>query len=168
MRVRKMMVAGLALLLAIALPAVTGASSQAHPRTSAGPPTAAVAKSNRLPRLLTLDFSSTFAVRPAMIVPTGDGWVYFTGRHGRNSHIHWKKWTRSKAQAVVTQWMRTGVGMESTGRRATVLAFRVRKGRFTRMTVRYYAGDLGWDPGHKLYVDHYRLTPAPYGYSWGG
>jgi hypothetical protein len=114
-----------------------------------------------------MDFSRSFGLRPASITPTGDGWVFMSGLKGRYSHIHWKQWTKTRAQAVVIRWMRTGDGMKIKGRRATVLAFRVRKGRFTRMTVRYRAGDEGWNPGHTLYVDHYRLTPAPYGYTWG-
>ncbi len=93
------------------------------------------------PRLLTVDYGSTFAVRPATITPTGDGSgvIGRLGKRGRS--IHWSSWTTSNAYGTGTLWIDNGIPnvAEGTyhGYGATVHAYRVRDGRFTRMTVRY-------------------------------
>lgn len=94
-----------------------------------------------LPRLLTVDFSRSFAVRPAMITPTGDGSAFISGLKGKRSPIHWRTWTASQADAVATIWIDNGIPNNAQGtffaHRATVQAYRIRKGRFTRLTIRF-------------------------------
>ena len=94
-----------------------------------------------LPRLLTVDFSRAFAVRPATITPTGDGSAFISGLKGKRSPIHWRTWTASQADAVATIWIDNGIPNNAQGtffaHRATVQAYRVRKGRFTRLTIRF-------------------------------
>lgn len=103
---------------------------------------AAMASNAGLPRLLTEDSSSDFAVRPALIIPTGDG----SGRIGkfgkRGRSIHWSAWTTSTASGVGTviydYWNGTTWTFQSF--LATVHAYRVRDGRFTRLTANYREG----------------------------
>ena len=166
MRVRRMAVLAPAVVVMCLLPAVAWASTHVDTRSIAVP-RARATRSGNLPLLLVYDLQSTFAVRPAMVSPSGDGWMYLTGGKGQNTHIHWRRWTHTEAFAHATLWMRTGVGMKVTHRPATIRAFRVRHGRFTRMTVRYHAADDGVGLGTKLFVDRYRLSRnAPNIYAW--
>lgn len=128
--------------------------------------------SRPLPVLLTEDFSSSFAVRPATIIPTGDGSAFLSGLTGKKSHIHWKTWSRRTASAVATIWIDDGIPNEAQGtfhaHRAMVFAFRNHDGRFTRMTVTFRGGDKIWNAGTKLYVEHFGLKKStPGAYFWG-
>ena len=131
----------------------TSSSADAHSaRTTVPTATDVVARAGRLPRLLREDFSRSFAVRPAIIVPTGDGSAFISGRNGKQSHIRWQRWNMREAYAVATIWIDNGIPniAEGTfhGQRATVQAFRVLKGRFTRLTVRYRENGKPRDVGH--------------------
>jgi hypothetical protein len=125
-----------------------------------------------VPRLLTSDYSSDFAVRPVRIVPTGDGSSFIGQRPGKGGAIRWKTWTQTRAYGVGTFWINDGIPYMAAGtlhpHRATLDATRVRHGRYTRLTVRFRAGSRVWDKGDTLYVNRYRLSRAPgdYGYMW--
>lgn len=128
--------------------------------------------SRSLPVLLVEDFSSSFAVRPVRIIPTGDGSAFISGLTGKKSHIHWQTWSLRTAYAVATIWIDDGIPNEATGtfhaHRARVLAFRNHDGRFTRMTVKFRGGDKIWNGGKKLYIEHYSLKKStPDAYFWG-
>jgi hypothetical protein len=93
------------------------------------------------PRLLTEDFSTSFAVEPATIFPTGDGSIVI-GKLGKRGHdIAWHKWTASRAWGLAPVWIDNGVPSVAKGTfyryRGSINASRVRDGRFTRMTVHY-------------------------------
>jgi hypothetical protein len=125
---------------------------------------------------LTEDFSATFAVRPAQIVPTGDGsgiiggpapWI---GRDpspkspgGQFGRIDWTSWTSSRATGVAVAWFDNGKPDEADGtyfpESVTVTATRVRGGRFTRLELRPRNGKPAGPP--------YVLKPAANGYIWG-
>ena len=99
------------------------------------------------PHLLTEDFSTSFAVEPASLFPTGDGSIVIGKLGKRGHHIHWHKWTASRAFALATVWVDNGIPSVAKGTfhgyRGSINASRVRDGHFTRMTVRYrQAGKL--------------------------
>jgi hypothetical protein len=93
------------------------------------------------PRLLKEDFSARFAVRPATVIPTGDGSIVIGKLGKRGHHIHWHVWNASKAYGVATVWVDNGIPTVAQGTfhgfGGTVSAYRVRNGRFTRLTVHY-------------------------------
>jgi hypothetical protein len=131
--------------------------------------------SGRLPTLLTEDFSTTFAVRPAQIVPTGDssgiigGPAPWIGRdpspktpRGQFGRIDWTSWTSSRATGVAVAWLDNGKPDEADGtyfpESVTVTATRVSGGRFTRLELTPRNGKPAGPP--------YVLKPAPNGYIW--
>ena len=136
---------------------------------------AAVA-SGPLPRLLTEDFTTTFAVKPAQIVPSGNGTVVIGGPtawSGRNpaphhpasqfGRISWTSWTATQATAVGVEWGDSGRPntAEGTYLRANfnIVASRVRGGLFTRLTLTLRNGN----PGMEVFA----LQRAGAGYTWG-
>jgi len=119
---------------------------------------------NSLPRVLTEDFSSTFAVRPAQIVPSGDGSFVIAGEAswiGRNpepkrqgtqfGHIVWTSWTASQATATAVVWADNGVPNEADGtffpRHVNLVASSVHAGLFTHLTLTYPGSK-----GHETFV----------------
>jgi hypothetical protein len=89
------------------------------------------------PRLLKESFGA-FAIRPAVVTPSGDG-SFTIGLFG--GRIHWRAWTAGRAFGVGTVWIDNGIPNEAQGtffgHRGSVTAFRVRGGRYTRLTVRW-------------------------------
>ena len=165
-----LVVAGLS---AAALSAVVAAplATAGAPRPVASSARATVLQSQTLPRLLTIDFSTNFRVRPRRIVPTGDG-SDVIGRlnTGKGHAIQWSVWSALRARGSGTFWIDDGIPNVALGtfhaHPATILAFRVRHGRFTRMTVRFHGGDKVWNSGSTLYVFKYSLQHGGSGYIW--
>jgi hypothetical protein len=100
------------------------------------------------PRLLSADFGTMFAWRPAIVTPSGDG-AFNIGRQG--GRIHWRVWRNTWAYGTGTVWIDNGVPNNALGRfvgyRGTVTAYRVRGAHFTRMTIRWQ-----WGSGRKAAV----------------
>ena len=132
-------------LAALVLPSpVTSASPRQVPllhTTQPSPWTPPHAGAATSPGLLTEDFSTTFAVRPATLLPTGDGSIVIGKLGQRGHHVRWHYWYSSKAYGKATVWVDDGIPTVATGTfhgyRSSIHASRVRHGRFTRMTVRY-------------------------------
>jgi hypothetical protein len=105
----------------------------------------AVSARARLPTLLT-GWYKRYTVRPTSIYYTGDG-SGLIGKdrpHGGLSgpgrgFLRWTKWTRQRAAAHGTLWLKLGVPAFSPYTRftLTLTAGRVRDGHFTRMTLHY-------------------------------
>jgi hypothetical protein len=80
-------------------------------------------------------------VRPATIAFTQDGSIFIGKLGKRGSSIHWSSWTTSNAYGAGTLWIDNGIPSMTAGTyhsySATIHAYRVRSGLFTRMTVRY-------------------------------
>lgn len=132
--------------------------------------------SARLPTLLTEDFSTTFVVRPAQIVPSGDGSTIIGGPApwiGRNptpskpgsqaGRIDWTSWSSSRATGVAVEWLDNGKPDEANGtyfpQYVNLTATRVRGGRFMLLSLTLRNGK----PGRETFV----LKRAPTGYIWG-
>jgi hypothetical protein len=118
-----------------------------------GLPAATVAASPRAPRLLT-NAGDSFRVRPADVV---FGMVAITGpqvtptafRAGRYGHIVWVRWSSNQAFGHGRAWVPNGVD----GTRpypATVRAWRVRDGRYTRVQWTYGAGSHPYTESDEL------------------
>lgn len=94
------------------------------------------------PRLLSETDSGSFAIRPATVIPSGDG-SFEIGRLGthRGHAIRWRVWSAAKAFGVGTVWIDNGIPNEAQGtfypHGGSISASRVHNGRFTRMTVRW-------------------------------
>ena len=105
-------------------------------------PVQAASTTRGLPRLLTQFGGSTFAVRPATVVPFVDGGMVIGKLGKRGGSIHWREWTTSNASGSATLWIDNGIPNMAQGTfysySATIHVYRVRNGRFTRMTVRYH------------------------------
>jgi hypothetical protein len=84
------------------------------------------------PRLLRDDYKA-FAVRPAAIIPTTDGSMDI-GRQG--GHIRWRRWG-TVAYGIGTVRVIAGAWGPLRAHRGSVTAFRLRGGRYTRMSVRW-------------------------------
>lgn len=126
---------GLALTAAPA-PAVLGSA------TVAPTPTATLdLRLSGLPVLLTEFGTAAFAVRPATVVPYVDGGMVIGKLVKHGGRIHWHTWSSSSASGAGTLWIDNGIPDMASGtyhgHSATVHAYRVRDGRFTRLTVRY-------------------------------
>jgi hypothetical protein len=110
-------------------------------------------------------------VRPKRIMAANDGSWFVGYNPGKGGSIHWNKWTRSVARGVGTCWLNDFEPDAAEGtlypHRAVIIASRVRHAHYTRVTLRYRGGDLEWDEGDTVYVQHWRLRPfPPYGYNW--
>ena len=110
-----------------------------------------------MPRLLTEDFATTFAVRPALITPSGDGSTVIGGQAawiGRNpaprnvgsqfGQIGWTSWTASEATGIGVYWVDNGVPDEANGtyfpHNVRILASDARGGLFTRLRLTFGDG----------------------------
>jgi len=95
------------------------------------------------PHLLKESFGA-FAVRPPVVTPSGDG-SFTIGLFG--GKIHWRTWSAKGAFGRGTVWIDNGIPNEAQGtfipHPGSVAAFRVRGGRYTRLTVRWHVN------GHK-------------------
>jgi hypothetical protein len=115
--------------------------------------TAAIAAAGpRKPRLLT-NFGDSFRVRPAIVV---FGMVGITGpdvtptayRAGRFGHIVWVRWSSNEALGHGRAWVPDAIKKTLRPYPATVRAWRVRDGRYTRVRWTYGAGShpyTEWD-----------------------
>jgi hypothetical protein len=102
------------------------------------------AAAHGLPRLLTKEDSTSFAIRPQTIGYTEDG----TGAIGRfprrkpRGSLDWRGWTYVGAYAVGTIWLDDCRPDCADGKfhpfEASVLADHVRNGVFTRITLHYW------------------------------
>lgn len=117
-----------------------------------GMPAAAATAGPRAPRLLT-NFGDSFRVRPATVV---FGMVAITGpnvaptayRAGRYGHIVWVRWSSSEAFGHGRAWVPNDVEKTVRPYPATIRAWRVRDGRYTRVQWTYGAGShpyTEWD-----------------------
>ena len=84
--------------------------------------------------------------------------------------MRWRSWTASRARGVGTLWINDGIPSYGEGkfhgRRAAVLAWRVRSGHFTRLTVTFCGGNVPWKDGDTRYTWRYQLVRLGGGYSW--
>jgi len=113
-----------------------------------GMPAETATATSRAPRLLT-NFGDSFRVRPAMVV---FGMVGISGpdvtptayRAGRYGHIVWVRWSPAEALGHARAW----VPRATRPYPATVRAWRVRDGRYTRVRWTYGTGShpyTEWD-----------------------
>lgn len=172
MRVR-VGVFGVFVLLLVAVSAVTSAAAVAatHGLSKAGDDASLSARRATGPGLLTEPYSSSFAVRPATVYIAGEGSSLVGLLPGKGGSIHWASWTAHRARGVGTYWLDDFNPSAAEGtfhpHRAVITASRVRRGHFTRLTIRFHGGSEVWDSGQKLYVEHFRLTRMPsFGYVW--
>ncbi len=109
-----------------------------------GMPAATVAAGARKPRLL-INAGDSFRVRPALVV---FGMVGITGPHvtpaeyraGRYGHIVWVRWSSAEALGHGRAWVPNDAQQTLRPYPATVRAWRVRNGRYTRVRWTYGAG----------------------------
>ena len=126
-----------------------------------------------LPRLLTEDGGTIFAIKPGQIIVSGDGAALIAGNAawiGRNptpnragsqfGHVEWLAWKAKSADGIATFWLdnckpncATGTYFPTGG---LIAASRVRNGRFTRL-------ELATD-SKKVY--RYSLQRAGTAYVW--
>jgi hypothetical protein len=116
------------------------------------------------PRLLR-DSSGTFALRPATVIPSGDG-SFLIGKlysTHRGHAIRWLRWSTRKAYGLGTVWIDNGIPDEARGTfygyAGSIAATRVRGGRYTRMTVR-------WKQNGRRHRETLKLTHAGSGWFW--
>ena len=143
MRTRHRLIAELALVIVLlALPVAAQARGVARIQQPARAPASAIQANSGLPGLLVIEFSSSFTVRPAKIFLTMDGAFIVGGMHLKSGHIHWQTWNASTASGIGKMWINNGIPNIAQGtyygHGATVYAFRVRHGHFTRLRVRYH------------------------------
>ena len=137
------LIAELALVIVLlALPVAAQARGVARIQQPARPPASAIQANSGLPGLLVIEFSSSFPVRPAKIFLTMDGAFIVGGTHLKSGHIHWQTWNASTASGRGKMSINNGIPNIAQGtyygHGATVYAFRVRHGHFTRLRVRYH------------------------------
>jgi len=142
MRSRLLLVlVALPLLLVLALPAVASAG---------------------VPRLLGGMYGA-WTIRPSGIAGiTGIHNTAYIGSDGDGrGAISWTRWNARKAVGVGKMWINDlipGVAQgHFHGHAAHILAFRVRHGHYTRLTVSWHAGPRTWDAGTILYTWRFRL-----------
>jgi hypothetical protein len=104
-----------------------------------------------MPRLLWLDVSSSFAVRPATLslaagqfVISGPGVPTAAFRAGRLRRIHWTHWTSTQASGAGLMWVDNCVPSCPSGRvrsaSVTIMASGVLSGRYTHLLLAYRSG----------------------------
>jgi hypothetical protein len=115
-------------------------------------PSQAIATPSVLPRLLTENTSTSFAVRPPTITPSDDGssivagsaaWIGRDpnpqGAFAQFGHIDWTGWTTSQATGTGVLWVDNGTPSEADGTfyptTVKILASRVRNGVYTRLVL---------------------------------
>ena len=99
-----------------------------------------------LPRLLIIEGSNQFAVRPHEVEFLGDGSGILgrlSGEHPPGS-LHWTSWTLGGANAHGTVWINDCKPDCAAGHwhhyAVKASAYRVRSGRYTRLRLRYAVG----------------------------
>lgn len=114
------------------------------------------------PRLLT-DTYGRFAIRPVTVATEAALGVYGIGHiAGQGGHrIHWRVWSASRAHGTGTAWCPYGTTLR--GYPGSIGAYRVREGRFTRITLR-------WNKNGHTHRQTLRLDgmggPSDTGYWW--
>jgi hypothetical protein len=116
------------------------------------------------PRLLRDASGIHFAIRPATVIPSGDGTFLIGNLYTHRGHpIHWRVWSARKAYGVGTVWIDNGIPNEALGTfygyHGSVTATRVRGGRYTRMTVR-------WKQNGRTHREALKLAHAFVGSGW--
>jgi hypothetical protein len=117
-----------------------------------GAPLAAVARTARLPGLLTHQSAHhPFQVRPAVVGFTGDGSAFLGGFDGGTAadhfgHMSWSSWTATVAVGTGAVWIDdcepSCAGGTYAPSAVSVRAFAPHEGHFTRMTLRFdYHGE---------------------------
>ena len=99
----------------------------------------------KLPGLFAGDYPVKFRVRPATVGGwTNDGSGYVGGADGDPpatfGHVKWSRWTSKTARGRGVVWVTTDRSSWHAGRRTTIVAWRPRKGHFTRLSFSYDAG----------------------------
>jgi hypothetical protein len=94
------------------------------------------------PHLLRQTYSSSFAIRPATVIPSGDGALLIGNLYKHRGHaIRWRTWSARAAYGVGIVWIDDGIPNEALGTfigyRGSISVSRVRGGLFTRMTIRW-------------------------------
>ena len=129
----------------------------------------------RLPRLLTEDFGTTFAIAPPVIVISGDGSALLAGeaawigrdptpKHTGNQfgHITWTSWTATRATGTGVAWLDNCTPDCAQGtyfpHDERIVASTVQAGRFTRLVL------TPTGPGKATI---YTLKRGGGGYIWG-
>lgn len=131
------------------------------------------AEARSLPKLLNGYVKHPFQIRPRSISFTGDGTGYagriYTGARAVNppGSLHWTSWNSGRAYGVGTIWINNGIPDDADGtfyaHHGTVMAFRPRRGHFTRMVIRFrYSGHwvkdirvLQWVPPSSFFHGYY-------------
>lgn len=165
-------VLGMASVMVLGVSATTSASSResgpiGYQHATAAPAQHPSAHASTLPRVLTESFSRRFAVRPRTISYTGDGSA-FLGRlpaAGRpRGRLKWDTWNRRRAKGHGTIWFKvcpvTCADHYYAAYKATVRLSRNRRGRFTRMVLRFRSHPTAT---RALKLEGSRM----YGYVWG-
>jgi hypothetical protein len=109
-----------------------------------GMPAGTATAGPKAPRLLT-NFGDSFRVRPATVV---FGMVGITGPHvspaayraGRYGHVVWVRWSSHEALGRGRAWVPNDIEKTVRPYPATVRAWRVRDGHYTRVRWTYGAG----------------------------
>jgi hypothetical protein len=102
---------------------------------------AVAAASTVKPRLLSVD-DGKFAVRPATVILGADGSLLIGNLYGHKGHdIRWQSWGPDKAHGVGTVWKNDQIPDNARGHfhshPGNVTAWRVRKGKFTRLQIHW-------------------------------
>jgi hypothetical protein len=114
---------------------------------------AASLAASSLPRLLRMDVSSNFAVRPATMsfgccaqfVIGGPGVSSTAFRSGRLGHIRWMHWGSARSAGIGLLWIDNCIPSCASGtfrpRPVSIQASRVENGRYTRLLLIYRSGN---------------------------
>jgi hypothetical protein len=116
-----------------------------------------------VPRLLEGVYGR-FALRPATVDPGTSGPTLIGNRAGQRGHgIRWRMWSAGRAYGTGTVWCPVGTTLGFRGYRGSISAYRVRHGRFTRMS-------LTWDKRGRTRRETLKLEgvggPSDAGYWW--
>lgn len=127
-----------------------------------------------LPTLFAGGMSGRFTVRPAEILTESGATTFqFIGEMpGKGGRIRWQTWTTRAAHGVGTIWTNDCIPSTAEGtwhgRRATIDASQVRKGRYVTMTIRFRGDPVKSDADTTLHVERYRLSwSSTWRFYWG-
>ena len=100
----------------------------------------------RLPGLYAGEYPAKFKTRPAVVGGwTNDGSGFLGGASARPpetfGRVRWTSWTSKRARGRGVVWSTSDRTTWSASRTTTVIAWRPRKGHFTRLRFSYDAGD---------------------------
>lgn len=111
-----------------------------------------------------------FVVRPQAVAISLTGHTGLGRLGDGRGGITWRSWTGARATGVGTVWINDGIPSYGQGtfhrHRASIKAWRVRGGHFTRLSVRFRGGTTEWKPGKVRYTWRYELAPLGSGFAW--